>query len=77
VKIDPENLHTWLPARLARIRADGELELISSPGLNERIAPIPYPKSRSPNKWDEFVRGLNFKWNGKWQAPHEGENGQK
>jgi len=69
VKIDPDNLHTWLPARVARIRADGELELINAPGLNERIAPIIYPKTRTPEKWDEFVKGLNFKWEGKWQAP--------
>jgi urea transport system substrate-binding protein len=69
VRIDPDNLHTWLPARLAKIRADGELDLITANGLNERIAPVIYPKTRTPEKWDEFLRGLNFKWEGKWQAP--------
>jgi urea transport system substrate-binding protein len=69
VKIDPDNLHTWLPARIAKIGADGELEMITGPGLNKRIAPIPYPDTRTREKWDEFARGLSFKWEGKWQAP--------
>jgi urea transport system substrate-binding protein len=77
VKIDPDNLHTWLPARIAKIRADGELDLVNGPGLNERIAPIPYPSSRTPERWDEFARGLNFQWNGKWQAPPEPERDQQ
>jgi urea transport system substrate-binding protein len=70
VKIDPDNLYTWLPARIAKIRPDGELDLITGPGLNNRTAPIPYPDTRTPERWSEYLRGLNFKWNGKWQAPH-------
>jgi urea transport system substrate-binding protein len=67
--IDPDNLYTWLPARLARIRPDGELDLITAEGLNTTIAPIPYPATRKKDEWNGFIKGLSLGWNDQWYAP--------
>jgi urea transport system substrate-binding protein len=71
VRIDPANLHTWLPVHIGRIRPDGLVDVLPGVGSAVPIAPVPVPPTRTPEQWDEFLRGLWFGWNGKWQAPDE------
>ncbi|MDB5307508.1 MAG: hypothetical protein JWO38_1710, partial [Gemmataceae bacterium] len=69
VTIDPENQHAWLPVRIGRIRADGQVALIPGAGSEAPIKPVPFPPSRTPAQWEQFIRGLQFGWDGRWQAP--------
>ena len=69
VKIDPENLHAWLPAHIGRIRPDGQVDLVPGAGSETPIAPIPFPTTRTEERWGEFLQNLTFGWEGKWQPP--------
>ena len=67
--IDPENLNTWLPALVGKIRADGLIDLVPGAGSITPIRPVPYPPTRSEKQWDQYLQALRFKWEGKWQPP--------
>ncbi|MCE9564712.1 MAG: transporter substrate-binding protein [Planctomycetes bacterium] len=69
VKIDPENLHAWLPARIGKIRADGSIDVIPGAGSETPLPPTPYLPTRTRQEWETFLHGLQFQWNGKWVAP--------
>jgi urea transport system substrate-binding protein len=69
VTIDADTLHTWLPVRIGRIRADGQVTLVPGAGSDAPVKPEPFPPSRTPTQWEQLLRGLQFGWNGKWQAP--------
>ena len=69
VKIDPQNRHAWLPVRIGKVRADGQLDLVSGAGSEASVPPIPYPDTRTPVEWEQFLTGLNFQWGGRWVAP--------
>ncbi|OWK40209.1 transporter substrate-binding protein [Fimbriiglobus ruber] len=71
VTIDPDTRHAWLPVRIGQIRADGQVSLVSGAGTEVPIRPIPYPPSRTLTEWEQFLRGLQFGWNGRWQAPYQ------
>jgi len=69
VRIDPENLHAWLPARIGRIRADGLVDVIAGAGSEKPLPPLPYLPTRGKQEWETFLHGWQFQWNGKWAAP--------
>jgi urea ABC transporter urea binding protein len=67
IKIDPTNQHTWQHWRIGKVRADALVDVVaSSPDV---VAPIPYLDTRTRIAWDHFLSDLNFKWEGRWQAP--------
>jgi urea transport system substrate-binding protein len=67
VRIDPENQHTWKTMRLGKIVEGGQFEVIWS--SENPIRPEPYPSSRSPAAWDEFLADLFKQWDGHWTKP--------
>jgi urea transport system substrate-binding protein len=69
IKIDAGNLHAWLPVRIGRIRADGQIELVAGAGSETPITPVPFPPTRSEAQWGQFLQGLTFEWQGQWQPP--------
>ncbi len=69
VKIDPENLHAWLPARIGKIRPDGLVDIVPGAGSESPLPPVPYLPTRTREEWETFLVGLQFQWNGKWVAP--------
>ncbi len=69
IKIDPENQHAWLPVRVGKVRPSGEVALEPGAGSETPIRPMPFPPARSRDEWNSFLRGLEMKWGGKWQAP--------
>jgi urea transport system substrate-binding protein len=69
VTIDPETFHTWLPVRIGRIRADGQIDLVPGAGSETPVRPLPFPPTRTRAEWDQFLRSLQFQWDGKWQPP--------
>ncbi len=71
IKIDPQNLHTWLPARIGKIRPDGRVDLVPGAGSEKLIPPEPFPPTRPELVWDQYLRSLQLQWDGKWQAPEK------
>ena len=67
VRIDPENLHTWRPWWVGRVRPDGAVEVVAASGGNVR--PDPYPASRTRQEWEQLLTGLYVGWGNRWQAP--------
>ncbi len=64
VRIDAENQHTWKTMRLGRIVEGGQFEIVWS--SEKPIRPEPYPSSRSPTDWKEFLSKLHQTWGGNW-----------
>jgi urea transport system substrate-binding protein len=67
ISIDPDTQHTWRPASIGRIRADGQFDLVWS--TRTPVRPIPYPGRRTPEEWDQFVASLSERWGGNWANP--------
>lgn len=67
VRIDGENQHTWKTMRLGRIVDRGQFEIAWS--SEKPIRPEPYPASRSPAAWQEFLNKLYKSWGGNWTKP--------
>lgn len=67
VRVDPSNLHTWRPARIARARDDGSYEIVwSSQGA---IAPDPFPTTRPVADWERLLQGFYTSWGDRWENP--------
>jgi urea transport system substrate-binding protein len=64
VRIDAQNQHTWKTMRLGRIVEGGQFEIVWS--SEKPIRPEPYPSSRSPAAWKEFLNKLYETWGGNW-----------
>ena len=64
VRIDAENQHTWKTMRLGRIVEGGQFEIVW--GSEKPIRPEPYPPSRSPDAWKDFLNQLYDAWGGNW-----------
>jgi urea transport system substrate-binding protein len=64
VRIDAENQHTWKTMRLGRIVEGGQFEVVWS--SEKPIRPEPYPGSRSPAAWKEFLNKLYKTWGENW-----------
>ena len=64
VRIDAENQHTWKTVRLGRIVEGGQFEIVWS--SEKPIRPEPFPGSRSPAAWTEFMNELFETWGGNW-----------
>jgi urea transport system substrate-binding protein len=67
VRIDSETLHSWLPLRIGRVRADGTVEAVE--GSAQLVRPEPFPPTRSRADWDRFLNDLFLRWDGRWQPP--------
>jgi urea transport system substrate-binding protein len=67
IAIDPETQHTWVPAAIGRIRADGQFDIVWTSGISVR--PVPFPLTRTREAWEAFVEELHQRWGGKWAAP--------
>ena len=53
--------------RLGRIIEGGQFEIVWS--SEKPIRPEPYPASRSPAAWKEFLNKLSETWGGDWTKP--------
>jgi urea transport system substrate-binding protein len=64
VRIDADNQNTWKTMRLGQIVEGGQFEIVWS--SEKPIRPEPYPGSRSPAAWNEFLAELYKNWGGNW-----------
>ncbi len=67
ISVDRETHHTWRPVYIAKIRGDGQFEVVWSSKLPAR--PVPYPWSRTRSQWDVFLNDLYVKWGNSWANP--------
>jgi len=62
IAVDPETQHTWRPSFIAKIRQDGQFNIVWSSG--GPVRPVPYPITRSRAVWTKFVEDLHSEWGG-------------
>lgn len=62
IAVDPETQHTWRPVYLAKIRADGQFDIVWTSKV--AVRPVPYPITRSRAAWADFVDELHQRWGG-------------
>ncbi|HVK12613.1 MAG TPA: transporter substrate-binding protein, partial [Gemmataceae bacterium] len=67
VRVDPETQHLWKTPRVARLTATGDAEVVWSAG--EPVRPVPFPVSRSRERWQQFLSDLHQGWGEQWSAP--------
>ena len=65
--IEGEDLHVWKKTRIGRILNDGQFEVVWE--SDNPIRPEPYPRYRSREEWDAFLRSLYEGWGERWYNP--------
>ncbi|MHC5540171.1 urea ABC transporter substrate-binding protein [Singulisphaera rosea] len=68
VSVDPDTQHTWRPVYIAKMRADGQFDIVWT--SDKPVRPVPYPISRSKTDWEAFLNGLYTQWGNSWANPH-------
>jgi urea transport system substrate-binding protein len=69
VSVDPETQHTWRPFYIAKMRADGQFDIVWS--MTKPIRPVPYPITRTRSEWEAFLNDLYTRWGGSWANPNK------
>jgi urea transport system substrate-binding protein len=67
VSVDPETQHTWRPFYVAKMRGDGQFDIVWS--MEKPIRPVPYPITRTRSEWEAFLNDLFARWGGNWANP--------
>jgi len=67
VSVDPQNGHLWKTVRVARIREDGQFDIVWD--SKKPVQPVPYPPTRSKSEWNEFLQILYEGWGQTWANP--------
>ena len=65
VEIDKDTLHTYMIPRFGKIVGPGKFEIIQS-NDGKPIRPIPYPRYRSQENWETYLKTLYTSWDNKW-----------
>lgn len=66
VQIDPKTHHLKKTARIGRVLENGQFKIVWSSKIS--ITPEPYPKSKSVQEWDDFLKKLYNGWGEKWSG---------
>ena len=67
VGVDPITQHLSKVVRIGQILEDGQFKIVYS--TEEPIHPIPYPKYKSVQEWNEFLDELYNGWGQSWANP--------
>lgn len=67
IEIDPETQYASKPTFIGQIQSNGQFETRWSSEKSER--PIPFPMTRSREKWESLLVSLQAGWGGRWQPP--------
>jgi urea transport system substrate-binding protein len=69
LRVDPENQHTFKLFEIGKINSDNRIEIIKTG--DAPIAPVPFPKSRTPSEWQHFTDSICQKWGENWGGPQK------
>lgn len=64
VYVDAENNHVWRMARVGRIDADGNIDVLWD--SQRALRPVPYPIYRSKADWESMLNDLYIGWKHSW-----------
>lgn len=67
ISVDRATHHTWRPVYIAKIRPDGQFEIVWS--SKQPARPVPFPWSRSRPQWEAFLDDLYNQWGHSWANP--------
>jgi urea transport system substrate-binding protein len=67
IAVDRQTQHTWRPFYVARMRGDGQFDVVYT--TQKPVQPVPYPFGRSRQEWDAFLNGLYTAWGNQWANP--------
>ncbi len=70
VYIDGATRHAWKYARVGRVRADGQFDVVWS--SSKPVRPIPFPIFRTRSEWETMLEALHKSWGGRWVNPDAG-----
>ncbi len=65
--VDPDTRHLWKRIYAARVRHDGQLEIVWT--SDQAVRPAPFPPSRTRSEWEAMLAELRERWSGRWAAP--------
>ncbi len=71
VYVDGDTQHTWKSARIGRVRADGQFDVVWA--SDKPVRPMPFPVFRTRVEWEQLLDDLHRDWDGKWTNPEDGE----
>lgn len=69
VSMDVRTMHVWKPVFMGQIQQDGQFRVVWS--LPRPVRPQPFPPSRTPLEWHDFLQNLYSEWGGRWGTPAE------
>ncbi|MBF0583453.1 MAG: urea ABC transporter substrate-binding protein [Magnetococcales bacterium] len=64
VFINARTRHSWKTVRIGRIRPDGQFDIVWN--SDRPVRPVPYPKTRTVQEWEQFLLGLYNGWGQQW-----------
>ncbi len=65
VHVDPNNQHVWVPARVGKINAEGEFDIVWD--SHEALEPEPYPPYASKDEWEALLQQWYAAWGNRWE----------
>ena len=69
IRVDPDTRYCARFCRLARIEPGNRFHVVWNSNLP--VEPVPFPPTRTPWEWEQYLDGLKRGWNGQWQADIE------
>jgi urea ABC transporter urea binding protein len=67
VTLDLDNNNLWKSVRIGKMQDDGQFKIIWESG--KLIQPVPYPKYRTREAWDNFLQTMYEGWGKTWSNP--------
>ncbi len=71
VYVDEDTQHTWKSARIGRVRADGQFDVVWA--SDKPVRPMPFPIFRTRVEWERALDDLRRDWGGQWTNPETAE----
>jgi urea transport system substrate-binding protein len=75
IRINAETQYSTRTPRIGQIQADGSFKIAWT--APEPVRPDPYPNSRTPEAWRNFLQDMYVGWGNRWEAPQGHGDGEK
>jgi urea transport system substrate-binding protein len=67
MRIDADTQYCTRTPRMAQIQANGQFKVVWT--ASEPVRPDPFPNSRTPEAWRNFLNDMHAGWGKRWEAP--------